>query len=84
MFDNLTVSEIQILDLMAHGYSNHAIAKNLNIAESTAKKHISDIYKQTNNQMDAANNERLVVRIRLILSYLKYIKALKADWEIKN
>ena len=83
MFESLTDSEIQILDLLAHGYSNHEIAENLNLAEVTVKKHVSNIYRKTYNQMESAFQERLVIRMRLILFYLKHIKVLNAEWKIK-
>ena len=40
----LTVRELEILDLVAYGHSNQAIAATLVVAVSTVKKHINNLY----------------------------------------
>jgi LuxR family maltose regulon positive regulatory protein len=39
----LTERELEVLRLLAHGYSNQAIAKELIVAVGTVKRHVSNI-----------------------------------------
>lgn len=41
--EDLTARELEVLALVAHGYSNRGIAKTLGIAEKTARIHVSNI-----------------------------------------
>ncbi len=54
--DNLTAREQEILELIAKGNSNKAIAKRLYISEHTVKFHIQSIFKKLNvgNRVEAA------------------------------
>lgn len=42
----LTVQELRVLDLIAHGQSNHQIAENLGLAEKTVKNYVSRILEK--------------------------------------
>lgn len=44
--DILTPKEIEVLNLVAKGYSNSKISKELDIAEVTVKKHIGSMFKK--------------------------------------
>ncbi len=44
----LSKREIEVLDLMAQGYSNQEIADKLFVSLNTAKTHISNIYSKLN------------------------------------
>jgi DNA-binding NarL/FixJ family response regulator len=46
----LTAREIEVLDLLAEGQGNKAIAKRLEISEHTVKFHISSIFSKLNAQ----------------------------------
>lgn len=54
---NLTRREKQVLDLIARGYSNDVISKNLSISFHTVKTHRQNIYKKYNvsNSMNAVS-----------------------------
>jgi DNA-binding NarL/FixJ family response regulator len=54
----LTVRQKNVLSLMAEGQSNRDIAKNLNLAESTVKVHVTAILKalKVNNRTQAVIN----------------------------
>jgi LuxR family transcriptional regulator of csgAB operon len=45
---NLTLREIEILNLVASGYNNRIIADDLCISPHTVKTHIYNIYKKIN------------------------------------
>lgn len=82
MFENLSRRELKVLDLLAHGYSNRQISEKLNIALPTVREHVSNIYTKTYNSLKTGSNERLTIRIRLILHYLKHIKVISSDWGV--
>jgi DNA-binding NarL/FixJ family response regulator len=42
--DRLSDRELQVLDLMAEGFRNKAIASNLLITDKTVERHIQNIY----------------------------------------
>ncbi|MEZ4694662.1 MAG: response regulator transcription factor [Aliarcobacter sp.] len=46
LFENLSIKEIEVLELVAQGLTNNKIAETLNIAEVTVKKHISSLFKK--------------------------------------
>lgn len=48
--DLLTEREIELLQLVAQGLSNKAIAQQLNISENTVKYHMKNIFQKTNFQ----------------------------------
>ena len=43
-FPELTEREVEVLDLLARGLDNHAIARRLNIAEKTVRNHVSSVF----------------------------------------
>lgn len=56
----LTVREVEILDLVADGHSNRALARELHIAEATVKRHLDRIFKKldVNSRINAVNRAR--------------------------
>ncbi|MCX7842954.1 MAG: response regulator transcription factor [Clostridia bacterium] len=46
--NNLTVRELEVLELIAEGMINKEIAKQLYISEKTVKNHVSNIFKKLN------------------------------------
>ena len=44
--DILTPKEMEVLNLVAKGYSNSKISKELDIAEVTVKKHIGSMFQK--------------------------------------
>jgi NarL family two-component system response regulator YdfI len=63
----LTVREIEVLDLLAEGQGNKAIAKRLGISEHTVKFHISSIFTKLNAQ---SRTEAVTLGARLGLIFL--------------
>ena len=43
-FPGLTEREVEVLDLLARGLDNHAIARRLNISEKTVRNHVSNVF----------------------------------------
>ena len=60
LIEPLSERELDVLDLMANGHTNQAIADELFIALSTVKKHINNIYGKLNvpNRTQAINRAR--------------------------
>jgi len=56
-FDQLTNREVEVLELLRQGSSNHEIASCLNISENTAKAHVRKILEKLNlkNRREARN-----------------------------
>jgi len=62
LLEPLSERELEVLVLMAHGYSNADIANKLIISEHTAKRHASNILQKLN----ASNRTRAVARARAL------------------
>lgn len=58
--DHITPREVEILALMAEGYMNKEIGKQLNISVETVKKHVKNIFFKTGaqNRIEALNKTR--------------------------
>jgi DNA-binding NarL/FixJ family response regulator len=52
----LSESQLQILRLIAEGFSNREIATRVHLSESTVKSHVQDIFQklQVRNRVEAA------------------------------
>lgn len=46
ILEKISIKELEVLELVAEGHSNSLIAKTLNLAEVTVKKHISSLFKK--------------------------------------
>lgn len=62
---DLSVREAQVLDLVAAGYSNRAIAKELALSERGVEKHITSLYRKLGVPADPMVHRR----IRLMMLY---------------
>lgn len=62
---NLTIREIEILQLVADGYHNRKIAQKLNISLETVKKTVSNIFQKL-SASDRAEAVAIALRRRLI------------------
>jgi DNA-binding NarL/FixJ family response regulator len=58
----LTPRQCDVLDLMAKGYSNKEIARNLNLAEGTVKLHVTALLKA----LDVSNRTQAVIKATAI------------------
>jgi len=52
-YQRLSVREIEVLDLMAEGFRNKAIAASLNITDKTVERHIQSIYAKIGDPPDS-------------------------------
>ncbi|MGH3777411.1 MAG: response regulator [Pseudonocardiaceae bacterium] len=59
-FPNLTTRERQILDLVARGYDNRHIARDLTLSDKTVRNHVSNLFAK----LHAANRAEAIVRAR--------------------
>ena len=59
-FPELTVREVEILDLIAHGHSNAKIAARLFVSPNTVRNHISHIF----GKLQVADRAHAIVRAR--------------------
>jgi DNA-binding NarL/FixJ family response regulator len=65
--ESLTRREREVLDRMALGLSNTAIAHDLVLAECTVEGHVASIFRRLGIRVDPAINRRvLAVRARLL------------------
>lgn len=71
IIEQLTEREKKILSLMAEGLSNTKVSKELNIAITTLKSHINNIYAKIGLFRKDFHNEHSVMRVKAILYYLK-------------
>ena len=60
VFPELTAREVEILDLIAHGYSNAKIAARLFVSPNTVRNHISHIF----GKLQVADRAHAIVRAR--------------------
>jgi LuxR family maltose regulon positive regulatory protein len=60
LVDPLSARELEVLALVAAGYTNHEIAAQLHIGTSTVKKHINHIY----DKLDVTHRAQAVARAR--------------------
>ncbi|MGH3717823.1 MAG: response regulator [Pseudonocardiaceae bacterium] len=59
-FPHLTARERQILDLIARGYDNRHIARDLTLSDKTVRNHVSNLFAK----LHAANRSEAIVRAR--------------------
>jgi DNA-binding NarL/FixJ family response regulator len=59
-FPELTARENEVLDLIAKGLNNQAIATRLSISEKTVRNHISNIF----NKLQVVDRAQAIVRAR--------------------
>lgn len=59
-FPELTDREREILELIAHGENNQAIAQHLHISAKTVSNHISNIF----NKLQVADRAQAIVKAR--------------------
>lgn len=59
-FPHLTSREREILDLLARGYDNRRIARDLTLSDKTVRNHVSNLFAK----LHAANRAEAIVRAR--------------------
>lgn len=59
-FPHLTTREREILDLLARGYDNRRIARDLTLSDKTVRNHVSNLFAK----LHAANRAEAIVRAR--------------------
>jgi len=60
VFPQLTPREREVLELIAHGESNQAIARRLSISQKTVRNHVSNIF----NKLHVADRAQAIVKAR--------------------
>ena len=66
LLDRLTPRERQVLELMAEGHSNSALAQHLSITERAVEKHVSGIFTKLDLPPSQAHHRRVLA----VLAYL--------------
>ena len=64
---SLTPRELDVMQLMAEGRTNHAIANGLHISESAVEKHVSTIF----GKLDLPRSEDDHRRVMAVAAYLR-------------
>jgi len=67
VLDRLTARELEVLELVARGASNHAIAEALVLSDRAVEKHITNILTKLDLPADDTEVHR---RVRAVLLYL--------------
>lgn len=65
-FTRLTARQLEILHLVAQGYSNAALAEALHLSPRTVENHLAHIYKE----LDVNGDDSVMPRVRAIVMYL--------------
>ena len=68
MLDELTPREREVLQLMAEGKTNSAIAAALHISVGSAEKHIASIFTKLDLAPDESENRRVLAVLRYLES----------------
>ena len=68
LLDRLTPRERDVLDLMAEGRSNRAIADRLAVSDRAVEKHVSAIF----DKLDLLPSDAVNRRVRAVLTYLTH------------
>jgi DNA-binding NarL/FixJ family response regulator len=58
--DQLTKREVEVLHLVAEGYTNMSIAQELSVSERTVESHVNNIFAKLNLTAEAARNPRVM------------------------
>lgn len=66
ILDNLTARQLEVLQLMAQGYSNSGIAQNLVLEEKSVENYINVIYQQ----LQITHEDTIHSRVKAVLLYL--------------
>lgn len=72
--DEFTPAEERVLKLIVKGYSNKEIGEMLNIANTTVKTHLFNIYQKSGINKFTGFSDYTVLRVRLVLKYLDKYK----------
>lgn len=70
----LTNKQEICLSLMAKGYSNKEIAEKMGIKLTTVQSHVNGVYHNLLLFRDDCDGERMTMRVRAVLWYLKEYK----------
>ena len=68
VLDQLTQRELEVLQLMAEGKTNSAIATTLHISTGSAEKHIASIFTKLELTPDESENRRVLAVLRYLES----------------
>ena len=68
VLDQLTQRELEVLQLMAEGKTNSAIATTLHISTGSAEKHIASIFTKLELTADESENRRVLAVLRCLES----------------
>lgn len=72
--DDFTPAEERVLKLIVKGCSNKEIGEILNIANTTVKTHICNIYQKSGINKFTGFPDYTVLRVRLVLKYIDKYK----------
>jgi len=68
VLDQLTQRELEVLQLMAEGKTNSAIASALHVSVGSAEKHIASIFTKLELTADESENRRVLAVLRYLES----------------
>ena len=62
--DDLTARESEVLSLMAHGFTNRAVADQLMVSDGTVEKHTSSIFSKLGLEQRSTDHRRVLAVLR--------------------
>lgn len=85
MFERLSKRELEIIDLLAHGYCAQDVENKLKIKPCTFKTHMNSVYAKFTDVLDTCERDssRHYKKFVIELLYLRYKGVLSEDWEIR-
>ena len=66
--DELTPREREVLELMAEGYSNRAIAAQMVVTERAVEKHVTNIFRKLGFASEPAHHRRVLAVLAFVRS----------------
>ena len=85
MFERLSKRELEIIDMLAHGFSAQDIEKWFSIKRTTFKSHVNNIYAKFADVLETCKRDSSMhsKKTVIILLYLRYEGVLDKDWYIR-
>ena len=85
MFRRLSKREIEVIDMLAHGYSAEDVENKLKIKPCTFKTHMNSVYAKFSDILDICKRDssKHYKKFVIELLYLRHKGVLSEDWYIK-
>ena len=85
MFEELSKRELEVMELLSHGYSYDDIQALLGFKACTMRTHMNSIYEKLADIIGTCKRDstRHSKRVVVVLLYLRYKGVLDKNWDVK-